>query len=487
MSPAHHSGQRRWLVVGLVAAVLIGLGVAARTPGAAGPGGPPLTPGALVSPAGAESTAWYCTGPSTASTAVAVGSLVLTNTTGRPVTGTVSSMTDSGEGLQTSVVVPARRAVVPNIPPASSGSWVAQGVTLSGGGVAASLTVHGPSGWSEAPCQSSTAAHWYFPTGVTSLSDGLFISLFNPTSTPDVVDLTFVTPAGVDHPINFQGLVLEPGQVQVENVGAFVQDQAAVASVVAARTGRVVASEVEEFTASPAGLALVPGLPQVERRWSIPQSAEAAGGSSETDIFNPGPRTETVTVRTRLGSGPLAPLRQRVLPDSTWVLSTSGQTRIPKDDAYSTEIVARGGPGVVVGRLVSAPTSAHVPQSGLANAIDVRSAAWPSHRWVLPGPGTVGLPAVLGAAPAHLGLANDSRATVGYVVAVLTGGGQRTVAAGKLPPGTAITLSGVVLARAGLNPLLVQAGGPLAVSEDVGPAGIVGVVTMPGIPISTAS
>ena len=42
MSPAHHSGQGRLLVLALVLAVLVGVAVAARTPGVAAPGGPPV-------------------------------------------------------------------------------------------------------------------------------------------------------------------------------------------------------------------------------------------------------------------------------------------------------------------------------------------------------------------------------------------------------------------------------------------------------------
>ena len=44
-----------------------------------------------------------------------------------------------------------------------------------------------------------------------------------------------------------------------------------------------------------------------------------------------------------------------------------------------------------------------------------------------------------------------------------------------------------LLARAGLNPLIVSASGPAAVSQDVGPTGAYGVVTMQGIPLVSHS
>ena len=334
----------------------------------------------------AESSAWYCTGQSTGS-GISPGYLVLTNTTGRSVAASITAVSDAGATVHTAVAVPAH-AVATSIPSLSTGSWESQTVTVSGGGVALSQAVHGPSGWSEAPCQSTTAASWYFPSGTTANSDPLYISLLNPTSTPVVVDLTFMTPTGAVHPINYQGIVLQSGEVQVENVASEVQNASTVSTVVATRTGRVVASEVQGFSGSSAGLALVPGAVDPESRWTIPQNRDTEGSSSEIDVFNPGAVPESVTVRLRLGSGPLAPLTDSVAPGATWVLATGKQTRIPHDATYSADIEATGGPGVVVGRTVVLPSSDPAPQAGMALAVDGVSAASPTGAWVVPPPGT---------------------------------------------------------------------------------------------------
>ncbi len=94
----------------------------------------------------------------------------------------------------------------------------------SGGGVAVTQTVHGALGWSQSPCQSTTSAQWYFANGSSAASNVLYVSLLNPTSTPVVVDLSFLTPSGMVHPINYQGIVLPAGQVAVENVSSEVQN-----------------------------------------------------------------------------------------------------------------------------------------------------------------------------------------------------------------------------------------------------------------------
>jgi hypothetical protein len=405
------------------------------------------------------------------------------------VAGSITSLTDTGATTATPVSVPARSQIVAGAP-ASTGAWVSQAVVLSGGGVAVTQSIQGPSGWAEAPCQSGTSQQWYFPSGTTAGSNDLYVALFNPTSTPDVVDLTFVTPSGVQHPISFQGIVLQPQQTQVENIGTYVQNQSPVSTTVVTRTGRVVASETQVLSGLASGLANVPGSPRPERQWSIPQSQEVATGLTSIEIFNPGTITEDVTVRTQLASAPLPPFHERVLPDSTWTLPTSAQTRIPKGGSgaagdYTTFIAATGGAGVVVGRMVAAPGGVPAPQAGLSNAVDALSATSPSHLWVVPAPGSAAKPATAGAAPADVALSNPAGTAETYVVYVMTPKGVRAITRGRLPPSTFISLGGSALSAAGRNPLLVSASGSVAISENVTPSSVYGAVTMPGIPLTS--
>jgi hypothetical protein len=485
VSPAHHTTERRWLVLAVVVVVVAGVAVATGTRGAPAPASSPAVPSAVVAAPDAESSAWYCTGQSTSS-GPSPGFLVLTNTAARPVTATVTSVSDAGDTVHTVVAVPAHDVVAPSIPPLSSGSWEAQTVTVSGGGVAVTQAVGGTSGWSEAPCQSTTADRWYFPGGTTANSDPLYVSLLNPTSTPVVVDLSFMTPTGAVHPINYQGIVLPPGQVQVADVASEVQNVSTVSTVVTARTGRVVAAEVQGFAGTSSGLSLVPGAAQPEAHWTIPQAQDAAGGAAAIDIFNPGQVPESVTVRLQLGSVPLAPLTDRVAPGATWALATSGQTRIPRNTTYTAEIEATGGPGVVVGRTVVLSGAAPPAQAGAAMAVDRLSAASPTGAWVVPPPGTGAQPAVTGVAHNSLALTNASGAEERYTVDAVAPTGVRTLAVGALAAGRTETVYGDPLTVAGFDQIVVRATGPLAVSEDLAPSGGIGVVTMPGIPLASA-
>lgn len=488
MTPAHVSREHRWRVVALVVLVVAGVGIAVGVRGTPAPVSAP-NPGALVGAPDAESTSWYCTGQSTAG-GTSPGFLVLTNTTAKPVTTDITAMSDTGATAHAATAVPPHGAVARAIPALASGSWESETVTTSGGGVAVSQTISNALGWSQAPCQSTTSNQWYFAGGSTAAANQLYVSLLNPTATPVVVDLSFVTPAGTVHPINYQGIVLPAGQVVVENVTSEVQQISTISTVVTTRTGRVVAAEVQEIVDSggtSGGVSLVPGAMAAQSHWVIPQAQEVPGAATEIDVFNPGNTAESVTVDFRLPSGPLTPLTQKILPGTTWPIFTSTQTRIPANETYATAIEATGGSGVVVSRTVSLPNGAvPPPQAGMVAAVGGSSTDSPSGEWVVPPPGTSDSPAVTGAAPAYLALFNASTSTESYRAAVTTASGGKVVATGTVAPGASFVVSGSPLAAAGLNPIVVRSSGPMAVSEDAGPSSGFGVVSMPAIPLAAS-
>ena len=488
MTPAHHNRERRWRVLALVVLVVAGVAVGEAVRGTPAPAGAAPSPSALVGAPDAESTAWYCTGQSAVG-GVSPGFLVLTSTTTQAVTATITAVSDTGATAHAGVAVPADGVATPAIPALSSGTWESETVITSGGGVAVTQTASDTLGWSQVPCRSTTSAQWYFASGSTASSNALYISLLNPTSTPVVVDLSFITPAGMVHPINYQGIVLTAGQLAVEDVTSEVQEIPVISTVVSTRTGRVVASAVQQLVGpggTSGGLSLVGGASAPQAHWAIPQAQEVPGGSSEIDIFNPGTTTETATVRFRLPSGPLAPLSQKILPGTTWQLETSKQTRIPDNQTYATSIDASGGSGVVVGRVVSLPASAAAPQAGMAEAVDGLTARSPTGEWVVPAPGTASIPAVATAAPSSLALLNTSGGDESYTAYAGAPSGNHVVATGTLAAGNMVVVSGSKsnLAAAGLNPIVVRASGSMAVSEDSGPSGGIGVVSMPGIPLA---
>jgi hypothetical protein len=481
---AHHGPERRWPVVVVVAVIIVGVAIGVATRGSPSPAATPATPTALVSSPDAESSAWYCTGQ-TVSSGPAAGLLVLSNTTTRAVTANITIVTDTGATVNAAVSVPPRSVLAPPLPVPSSGSFQADTVTLDGGGVSVSQAVRGPTGWSVVPCRSSTSATWYFASGSTTGSTTLWVSLLNPTSAPVVVDLSFMTPTGAVQPLNYQGVVIDPGATLAEDVGSEVQNAAQVSTVVTARTGRVVASELQTYAGPSAGLSLVSGQSQPQDHWAIPLAQESpGGGSSEIDVFNPGQTNEKVTVHLRLASGPLAPLTDSVGPGQTWALATSHETRIPDGAGYSAEVDATGGPGVVVSRAVMAPSSATAPQAGVTAAVDSLTSSAPASEWIVPPPGTGANPAVSGAARDAVALLNVGDSPESFHVYAVAPGQWPLLASGTLAPGQSEFVTGSALTDARSRAVLVRADGPMAVSEDLMPSGGVGVVGTSGVALA---
>jgi len=452
----------------VVAAVLLGAALIGHSSGSTAVPAPPAPVAALSAPVGSESSAWYCVGGTGQSGGASDATLDLVNRGAAAVSGSEVVISDSGTTATVPISVPARSQVTETPSVALSGSWLAATVDLDGGGVTVSQSVNGADGWAESPCVSTTSPHWYFASGSTGAGSSLDLSLFNPTTTTAVVDLSFVTSVqGLTQPQPFQGIVVEPGALVVEPVGAYVQNEPAVATIATARSGRIVASMLEQTSDNGvSGISLRPGVPAPAADWAFPRSYDVTSGSTVFDIFNPSPYPERVQVDTRLASGPL----------------TTGQTRVPANADFATTISASGA-GVVVDRVTSAPSTGAAPQWG--SVTGVATGVPTPHTWVLPAPGTSADPATSGAAVASVDLLNPSAQKVTVAISALTPGADTPLAGLSsivLTPYSFEVVESTALTPAGTNPLVVSASADVAVAQDLSPSAFAGIVSLPGIP-----
>jgi hypothetical protein len=469
------------LVIGLVL-LLAGVGFFDRAlPHTAAPAAV-IRPVSAVAPADVESSAWYCAGGSGTAGSAAVATLNLLNTTGHGTTGSMTVVTDSGATRTTAVSVAAHADVAVAPSQVLSGTWVATSLQFNGGGVLVTQSVDGPDGWSSAPCAGTTSADWYFASGSTEPGHTVTLSLFNPTAATAVVDLSFLTPHGVEEPQLFEGVVVPADGLTVEQIGAYVQDQSSVSTVVHVRTGRVVADELETAAASGvSGVSLRLGEAQTARVWVLPRSVDPGGGTTTLSICNPTFLPVRVVVRVRLPSGPVAPFSETLLGQSTWVLDASAQTRIPTGVSYSTVVRSSGG-GVVVDRGVATAASAPAPQFGAVSAVpadDVGSTQ------IVASPGAPGHLAVAGAAATGLGLFNLGSRPVSVTVstAPTSGGAGEAIARVVVAPLSSALVGTTALAGVHRRPLVVRADGTVVAMIDLGPVGSPGVVTLPALPL----
>jgi hypothetical protein len=456
-------------VAALVAAGAVLNGVAARRPPASAL--PPASLASEAAPVRADSSSWFCAGGSGPSDPVAQPRLLLVNAGTRPVGGSLRVTDSRGRSATAPFSVPPHGQIDETPGRLVAGAWLATRVDALGGGLSAAELVDGPDGWSVAPCASETAPTWYFASGSTAPGDSLRLFLFDPGASLAVVDLSFVTSSGVATPAPYQGLVIGPGSLETVTVGTYVQDQAAVATVVRARSGTVVATALERDGAGGlSGLALWLGAPAPSTSWAVPRAADPSGGSGALSVFNPTPAAEHVRVDVRLPSGPVSPFEEVVGPESVWTLQTSAQLRIPPGTQFAALVTTARGEGVVVSREEALTGHAPVPQ--WASQSPTSAPAVAARRWVVPAVG----PTPGARVPVVLGVENPGRRPVRVRVLALSRKGDHRIGGLLLGGGRFASL------RAGTAPLVVTSSGAVAVVGDASGGAPAGLFDVPAVP-----
>jgi hypothetical protein len=461
-------------IIAAVATVTVVALVDAVAPVSSSP--PPSAPsdGVAVADAGAYSSSAFCAGGTGSAAATTV---YLTNTSASSVSGRMTAVAPAGAG---GVVPVTRRALV--VPPHDTAAVnPAAGLpagsnasifTFAGGGVAVSQIVSGPEGWSAAPCASQTSSQWSFAGGSTAAGHLLSLSLLNPTAADSVVNISFLTDAGVVTPQAYQGLTVPRGQLVTENVGDFVQNANRVATIVTAQSGALVSTEFQQWSPGGAGgLSLRLGSPALATTWRFAQTTTMSGATVNLYLANPGSGTATATITFGLASGSVEPQRVEVAPRSIAVLAASATAGLPHQVPYA--VTVDSDLPIAVGRSVLAPGGSTPPIWGSSTGT-----AATADRWVVPGPGVPGAPGTVGATVHSLAVANPGSAAVTVTVARLRA--SHPFATFDVAPGGVTVLGANQVG--GLANYIVSASGPVNVEEDSRPAGSPGVVSSAGFP-----
>ncbi|MDQ2725058.1 MAG: DUF5719 family protein [Actinomycetota bacterium] len=395
-------GVRRAPVIVVIAALLVIGGLVDRSGSSQGgtQTGAPLAQVPVAAPAGALSSSWFCAG-ATSPSGPAPGSVVIANSAGRPVTATISLVGDQGPGATSTVTVGANsRSSVPENLPGSS-HWEGAAVALSGGAAAVEQEVTGPLGTSSSPCATSGERTWYFATGRTAINASDEITLLNPYPTESVVDLSFTTDQGLEAPAEFQALVVPASGMIGIDLGTHLRRRIRIATVVTARTGRVVAWQTQVVTpvpsgtpvigpngappdaidpASPvAGVALTRGSSSAATSWTWPDGVAGNGIDEQYVIFNPSPGTAQVQLALKLDQGSATPFTLTVGPNEVSTVISDQEARVPAGVTHSAVVRSLNGVPVVAERTVAgASPSTH---TGIGDLAGERLA---SKSWLFP-------------------------------------------------------------------------------------------------------
>lgn len=468
----------RMTAIVVAVAVVVGVGVVSLA-APAPPPPPPAPPGdgVQVAPATARTSSLFCvTGAGIDAGAGATGSVVLTNTTRTAVRGVMTTAQGSGApAVRRSVTVPPLGSA--DVTPAQGlpAGATATTFTFAGGGVTGTMVVASPFGWSTAPCVSSVSSEWDFVGGSTA-TGLLDLTLYNPTAASAMVNVSFLgTDGNVLVPQAYQGITLTPGQLVVAGLGAYVQNQSVVATLVQTSSGAVVATELDRMAVkSGSGLALVAGTPAPATTWHLAQTTAVQGGTVDLSVANPGQTPVTAVVTVGLSSATVTPQKLNVPAHAVATLAASATAGWPLGSPYSITVTAPA--PIVVGRSVVAPPAGASPQAGLTGGTVAIASSW-----LVVGPGSPGNPLVAGATMQTLAVANPGPSSVQVAVTPLSGG--RAVAMVKVAPdGLAVFGPDAV---GGLQPLVVSATGPVTVEVDDGPTGAPGIVSASGFPLGS--
>jgi hypothetical protein len=470
-----HPVRGRWTVVSSVLAVVVAVAViSAAFPTPAAAPAPGSEDGVPIPPAGASSSSAFCsagTGNAAATT------IYLTNSTPRLVTGVMTSIGRArGSGsvptVHRNVVVPplGSAAVNPSIglPKGSNAS----SFDFAGGGVVATQVVSGPGGWSTAPCATQISSRWAFSGGSTSVGNTLTLALFNPAAPESVVNISFLTSTGMITPQAYQGLVVPPGRLVVENVGSFVQRESNIATFVTAQSGALVSSEFQQRSSgTTGGVSLRLGSPALSTTWRFAQTTAEPGSTVSFDLANPGTTAVTSTISLGLSSGSVVPRHVSIPPLSIVGFVASGASGLPQRTPYSVTVNASA--PIVVGRSVLAHSGSPAPAWGSSSGT-VTAAT----HWLVPGPGVVHVPGTAHAAIESLAVANPGPSVAQVEVTPL---GRTRPAAMFTVASDEMTVLGPKLVG-GLSAYTVSSSQPVNVEEDSRPTGAPGVVSSTGFP-----
>lgn len=304
----------------------------------------------------ALASTWFCAaGSASGPEGPAEQVLIISNDGDSPVEADLTVHTDTGEQVSHEVELGALSRTQVRVSDIVTAAWASVVVEAPGGGIAVDHLVSGPTGRAMGPCSSSVAPTWYLPVGTTSLGVQNRLAVFNPFAADAVVDITFETETDRRTPPEYEGLVIPAGHVRVLSIDEVVTVREQVATQVVARTGLVVAEQLEmvgDESDKPSATTILLGAPATAHTWHLPAGrpvGEDVGG--RIVVFNPGDRDAEVDVQVLLDEPeshePVEPFELTVFAGQFAEVDLGEAERMPEGVAWSAFVASRNDVAVV--------------------------------------------------------------------------------------------------------------------------------------------
>jgi hypothetical protein len=306
------------LVILALALIVVGiLSAVAKSPD------PSQLPSALALNGNAESTALYCTGFSSDRLGES-GRVIFLNTTGRSHLVTIEDASNTGDKYLREVTLGAYRQYGFDPSAGLHGDYFGVGAQVSGGGVVGVEVTKDRT--SEAPCISTGITNWFAAGFDTTVGSSAILSVYNPTATPAVFNVSTFSSAGYVAPAKFQGYAVGAHSQAQLNLGTEIVDMSDVGVHVRVLRGTL---DIVGLQQSGPTVSYNTGVTAAATSAIFPLVTTANNATAQIRFSNPGPTSANVTLGVTLSPFHVPNQTLSVPPYGSAVASITPNPAIP--------------------------------------------------------------------------------------------------------------------------------------------------------------
>lgn len=285
------SNLRRLPLLLVLAVALLVVGILSATAKSVDPS---QLPSALALNGNAESTALYCTGFSSVQLGES-GRVIFLNTTDRSHLVTIEDVSNVGDRYVREVTLGAYRQYGFDPSAGLHGDYFGVGAQVSGGGVVGVEVTRDHT--SEAPCISTGITNWFAAGFDTTVGSSAILSVYNPTATPAVFNVSTFSSSGYVAPAKFQGYAVAAHSQAGIDLGTEVVDMRDVGVHVRVLRGTL---DIVGLQQSGPTVSFNTGVTAATTAALFPLVTTANNATAQIRFSNPGPTPANVTLAVTL-------------------------------------------------------------------------------------------------------------------------------------------------------------------------------------------
>jgi hypothetical protein len=314
------SSLRRVPLLIVLAITLIALGIFSSTAKSVDPS---QLPSALALNGSAESTALYCTGFSSDRLGES-GRVIFLNTTDRSHLVTIDDASNVGDDYSRQVNLGPYRQYGFDPSAGLHGDYFGVGAQVSGGGVVGVEVTRNRT--SEAPCISTGITNWFAAGFDTTVGSSAILSVYNPTATPAVFNVSTFSSSGYVDPAKFQGYAVGAHSQAELNLGTEIVAMSDVGVHVRVLRGTL---DIVGLQQSGPTVSYNTGVSEATTSALFPLVTTANSATAQIRFSNPGPTPANVTLGVTLAPFHVPNQTLTVPPYGSAVASITPNPAIP--------------------------------------------------------------------------------------------------------------------------------------------------------------